>query len=359
MTNKLNVLQIIDSLEVGGAEVMAVNIANGLSDRKKKSHICVTRKEGLLKRKIDNSVEYLYLNKKKVIDVKATLKLKKYVKEHSITIIHAHSSSFLIAILVKILIPSIKIVWHDHYGKAENIEKRNFKALKLSSLFFNSIISVNNILFLWAKEHLFTKKIKYVANFSVLNKLDVKKTILKGIEGKRIICLAVFRPQKDHLNLLAAFLKLQNNFPEYTLHLVGQYKNDTYNKKIKEFIKHNHLQKKVFIYGAVLDISHVLSQADIAVLSSSSEGLPVSLLEYGLAGLSVVVTNVGECKNVVNGFGLIVEKNNSMALFLALEQYIKDKELRMKMGKNFKKHIESNYSEKIYFDKLIEIYREC
>ena len=49
----LKVIQIIDSLNVGGAEVIAVNIANGLSKEGVESHICTTRKEGLLKSNID------------------------------------------------------------------------------------------------------------------------------------------------------------------------------------------------------------------------------------------------------------------------------------------------------------------
>ena len=47
--NKLNILQLIDSLHPGGAEMMAVNIANGLSDVGINSHISTTRLEGALR----------------------------------------------------------------------------------------------------------------------------------------------------------------------------------------------------------------------------------------------------------------------------------------------------------------------
>ena len=48
--NDLGVIQVIDSLDAGGAEVLAVNIANALSETGMNSHLCVTRKEGVLKK---------------------------------------------------------------------------------------------------------------------------------------------------------------------------------------------------------------------------------------------------------------------------------------------------------------------
>jgi len=61
---KLKVLQIIDSLNAGGAETMAVNIANALFYNEVDSFICASRKEGKLVDNIDNHVGYLFLNKK-------------------------------------------------------------------------------------------------------------------------------------------------------------------------------------------------------------------------------------------------------------------------------------------------------
>ena len=63
MNKKIKVLQLIDSLQVGGAEVLAVNIANALSNEGVESHLCVTRNEGPLKENIKPSVGYLFLEK--------------------------------------------------------------------------------------------------------------------------------------------------------------------------------------------------------------------------------------------------------------------------------------------------------
>ena len=61
----MRILQLIDSLEAGGAERMAVNYANALATTLEFSSLVATRKEGPLLGEIDSKVIYLFLNKKK------------------------------------------------------------------------------------------------------------------------------------------------------------------------------------------------------------------------------------------------------------------------------------------------------
>ncbi|MBC8643962.1 hypothetical protein H9W95_07615 [Flavobacterium lindanitolerans] len=56
----MRVLQLIDSLEAGGAERMAVNYANGLANRIAFSALAVTRKQGILKEQLDKAVLYTF-----------------------------------------------------------------------------------------------------------------------------------------------------------------------------------------------------------------------------------------------------------------------------------------------------------
>lgn len=354
---KLKVIQIIDSLAVGGAEMMAVNIANALLKVEVESHLCVTRAEGNLKLKLHENVNYVFLKKRFSVDVLAIFKLKKYIKQHNIDIVHAHSSSYFIASIIKILYPKIKLIWHDHYGNSELLNKRKKQPLKFFSKKFTAIISVNNKLKEWATINLNTKNTLYLPNFASL-KGNVKKTNLKGVTGKRIVCVAGFRAQKDHLNLLKAFKIIIKNHKDWTLHLVGNSNNNNYFKSITSYVLDNHLSKKVFIYHNATDINYILSQASIGVLSSASEGLPVALLEYGLAKLPVVITNVGECKQVLdNGkYGMLVTPNNATALAESLEELMYNTSLRTNYATNFNKHILENYSEQNFIHKLVEIY---
>jgi hypothetical protein len=69
----MRVLQIIDSLEAGGAERMAVNYANALANEIDFSALVVTRKEGNLRNQINNNVPYLFLNKRSTLIVRYSI----------------------------------------------------------------------------------------------------------------------------------------------------------------------------------------------------------------------------------------------------------------------------------------------
>jgi glycosyltransferase involved in cell wall biosynthesis len=173
--------------------------------------------------------------------------------------------------------------------------------------------------------------------------------------------VAGLRPEKDHLNLLSAFLLLLKKYSEVSLHLIGKdYYND-YSKDLKKFINENNLKEHVFIYDSCFDIDNILKQASIGVLSSKTEGLPISLLEYGLAKLPVVVTDVGDCsKLVVHDFnGKLVKKENSYELMKSLLFLLKNEEKSFSFGVRLEKKVCNNYSLDKYIEKLIEIYGIC
>ena len=112
----MRIVQIIDSLEAGGAERMAVNYANALANEIDFSALVVTRKEGDLRNQINTNVPYLFLNKGSALDIIALLQLRKFILKNNIEIIHAHGTSFFFAFLLKLVLPSVKLVWHDHLG---------------------------------------------------------------------------------------------------------------------------------------------------------------------------------------------------------------------------------------------------
>jgi glycosyltransferase involved in cell wall biosynthesis len=357
---KIKVLQIIDSLNTGGAEVLAVNIANSLVDIGYESHICTTRKEGDLKKQIKNNVGYLFLERNKTIDLKAIKVLLKYIKKHKINYIHAHASSSFIGFLVKLFSPSVKLIWHDHYGNSEFLKERKTIALKLFSYFFSAIISVNKILEFWAKDKLACSKVFFVNNFVEFRNLS-KQTHLKGSEGKRIVILAGFRPQKDHMTLLKAFRRILQEFPDWSLHFVGKVYDDDYSKGIIEFIEKNKLNNSVFFYGVKSDVKFILEQSSIGVLSSKSEGLPLALLEYGLAKLPVVITNVGECRTVLNSGenGVLVEPENSESLYFGLKSMINSDTQKEEFSRKLNETVLRDYSKESVIYKYSNIYKNC
>ncbi|WP_372758029.1 glycosyltransferase [Mariniflexile sp.] len=355
----MKVLQLIDSLHAGGAERVAVNYANALSTRIDKSYLCATREEGLLKDSILKDVGYLFLKRKSTLDFKAIKRLHKFVKAERIDKLHAHASSFFIGTIIKVLNPRVLLIWHDHYGESEFLRNRPILVLKCCSWFFSHVITVNTKLENWSKNVLQIKAVSYLPNFARAN--DVKaETELKGEDNKRIICLANLRPQKDHINLLNAFIEVRALKPDWTLHLVGHYNEDDYYKTIKRIILQQHLENHVFIYGSRPDVYHILSQSSIGVLASKSEGLPVALLEYGLAKLPVVATNVGDCKNVISNKaeGILVDAQNSKELAEALLVYINDLDLRNQVAENLHLKVMSTFSETNVMESLLNIYKK-
>lgn len=353
----LKVIQIIDSLSVGGAEMLAVNIANSLSESNIESHLCVTRKEGELKNNIHKNVNYIFLNRKKTFDFSAILKLRKYIKTHQIAIIHAHSTSSFVAVCVKILYPKIKIVWHNHTGNYINLKGFKLRVLKSYSKFISYTISVNKDLDFWVKNTLKFKRCSYLANFSIFINSN-QTTKLKGIDSKRIVHVGGLRAVKDHFNLLEAFKIFKKDFPDWTLHLIGKDYKDSYSVKIKNYIIDNNLSENVFLYGVCSDIKYILSQARIGVLSSESEGLPISLLEYGLANIPVLVTDVGECKSVVNNKNAVVKSQDSSKFAKALNNIVTNDTIEKEIKTDLHKTVQNNFSKEIIIKQLINIYHQ-
>jgi len=65
-----------------------------------------------------------------------------------------------------------------------------------------------------------------------------------------------------------------------------------------------------------------------------------------MAGLPVVCTNVGQCAEVINNYGKIVETENSKMLYEGISAYLDDWLKRKVDGKLFQQEVEKNYSEK-------------
>lgn len=344
----MRIIHIIDSLETGGAERIAVSYANALVGTIEFSGLVVTRKEGPLLNQLFSEVSYLFMDKKKSIDLKSLIKLRKFVIKNQVEIVHAHSTSFFTAFLLKISYPKVKLIWHDHYGDSEFLLKRPAFWLKVILPFFTGIIAVNRKLKNWSEKNMHFNNVVYLPNFpSEENKIS-EETILYGIQGKRIISLANLRVQKDHFLLLEVAKKMKKSHPEWTFHLVGKDFEDNYSKKIKSMILDFNLEDTVFIYGSRNGIKNILNQSDIGILTSQSEGLPLALLEYGFYGKPVVVTNVGEIPSLIqdgiNGF--LVESGKVKLFYDSIIKFIENASLASRCGKELQNVILNNYSER-------------
>lgn len=343
----MRIIQIIDSLEAGGAERMAVSYANSLAKKIEFSGLVVTRKEGALISQLDQGVSYLFLNRKKVIDFSTIFRLRDYVNRNKVTVVHAHSTSFFLAFLLKLSCPTVQLIWHDHYGDSEFLVQRPRIVLRGVIPFFSGVVAVNQKLKVWTQQKLNFKNTIYLPNFPSEENNQRAETFLKGVSGKRILCLANLRAQKDHFLVLEVATKLKVSHPEWTFHLVGKDFEDDYSQKIKDSIIAFALEKKVFFYGTQQDIAHILQQSIIGILTSQSEGLPVALLEYGMHKKPVVVTAVGEIPSLIvhgtNGF--LVAAQEQEVFYEALVELINSEELQMEFGQKLYQTVVAHNSE--------------
>ena len=348
----IRIVQLIDSLEPGGAERMAVNYANALAERIAFSGLIATRAEGDLKATLGTAVPYLFLNRTAKVDVKAWLKGAKFLKQHNITQLQAHGSSLFFAILLKLTRPSLQIIWHDHLGKRPE-QKRNL-SIQIGSFFVAKVLVVNDALEQWAKKKLWCKNILRVANFTTPT-TEVEHTFLKGNEGKRIVCLANLKPPKNHYFILESFKESGIHERGWTLHFVGKDFNNSYAKRLKEYIKEQELTEKVYFYGSCADTQHILNQAHAGILGSTYEGFPVVLLEYGLAGLAVIATDVGYNAQLIQSeqTGWLIPSNEKGNAVKALVDLANNTEKSNTLAHNLKQLVTTKFSKEKVIQEVI------
>ncbi|MCL6219160.1 glycosyltransferase family 4 protein [Zunongwangia pacifica] len=352
----MRVLQLIDSLHPGGAEKMAINLFKELNNSGIECFICTTRQEGLLKSEIIDFSKYLFLKKRNSIDVKALRSLYLFIKSKKINIIHAHGTSYFTAFLIKFAFSKkVTLIWHDHYGNSEFLEHRPYKILRFCSKWFDGVVCVNNVLLTWCKSKLLASKYLMINNFVSLPEGKVDSLQLNGSQSFKLICIANLRPQKNHHFLLNVFNEIVDHY-EISLHLFGKDFYDAYSEEIKKKVDE---MSNVYYYGSQKITKAILKQANVGLLVSKSEGLPLALLEYGMAGLPVICTVVGECREVIGNFGLLIPSDDEKALNIAIKTYFTDENMRNEHSNRLKDHIFNRFGAQKNIGEFIDFYEQC
>ncbi len=348
----MRILQLIDSLEAGGAERMSVNFANELAERIDFSGLVCTRAEGPLQKTLSDKVAYFFMHKKKALDFKALFRLKSFVKKNKVEIIQAHSSSFFTAVLLKILMPKLKIFWHDHYGNRSNMPQFSRRVLQICSMFFTGILVVNGYLKLWAHKYLFCKNIMFLENFVSEQKM-LTGLCLPGENGKRIIQIANLKYPKNHVLSLEVAQIVSEKYTNWTFHFIGKDFKDAYSENLFKIIADSNLTSQVFFHFNT-QIDDYVNQAEICILTSESEGLPVSILEYGKFSKAVVSTHVGQIDAVIdNGVsGFLVPSGEAFIFAKKVIELIEDETLREQFGENLFQKVKNNFT----FDAVSDSY---
>lgn len=155
-------------------------------------------------------------------------------------------------------------------------------------------------------------------------------------------CVARLSKEKNHLLLLEAFAAVYAKNPHARLVLVG----DGAEKfALQHFVQKHHLEKGVSFAGEVPDVRPYLQGADVFVLPSQIESLPLSLLEACACGLPAIVSRVGDMPRVVahGETGFVFNGKDPVLLSALMAELLENADLREQMGKNARTRTEKNY----------------
>jgi glycosyltransferase involved in cell wall biosynthesis len=358
MSSQTRVLHVVDSLDPGGMERVAVNLANVMPRDRFACGLCATRRGGALASLVAADVERVDLNRTRRLDLGAIRRLAAYVRSARIEILHAHGTSLFTAAAASCFPPHPAVVWHDHYGLYP--APRPTRAYRLAALRVSAVVAVTEELADWARRALGVRndRVWYVPNFTTTPPAAPGAPDLPGRPGRRIVCVANLRPQKAHLDLVRAFRTVRDRVPDAHLLLAGTGSDDAYVQTIQRAVVDQGLTNSVTFLGHRADIAAVLRACDIGVLSSSGEGFPLALVEYGMAGLAVVATAVGQCAEVLDGgrAGRLTAPGDPGQLAEALIELLQSSDRRDDLGRRLRDRVEQRYSQHAVVQQIGMVY---
>jgi glycosyltransferase involved in cell wall biosynthesis len=352
-------MHLTDTLEIGGAERMAVSLANSLPRTRFEPHVCTTRRTGPLSDTIASDVGVFSLNRRRTLDVRALWSLVAYIRQHNIQILHAHGSAVFVSAAASMFRPYPTVIWHIHYGRHATGDNSGWRYRLIKSRVSRSI-AVSEPLAAWAKKvvGMPAEKVAYIPNFSLLPKSNGGTLGLPGKRGSRIVCVANFLPEKDHINLLRAMEIVVKVRPDACLLLVGGGNNSGCETGVRAHIKTAGLGMNVNLLGQRRDVHEILRAVDIGVLSSEAEGLPLALIEYGEAGLPVVVTEVGQCADVVDHglAGVVVPAKSPADLARGILSLLMAPQRSKHLGDKLRLRVQQDFSKQRIVERVYEMY---
>ena len=159
------------------------------------------------------------------------------------------------------------------------------------------------------------------------------------------MCLANLRPQKDHPTLLRAFARVVSEFPDAHLLLAGSGSDERYRRRLEELTTSLGLEGAVSFLGSREDVPALLDECDVGVLSSSSEGFPLALVEYGMARLSAIATRTGQCADILDegDAGCLVDCGDDRGLADAMRGLLANPSTRAGLAKRLHDRVARHY----------------
>ena len=321
----MRILQVITSLDMGGAETLVVNLIPRLQALGNTVDLCVfngTETPLTQRLKKESPQTKIYALGHGVYNPLYIFKLVKIMKNYDI--VHTHNSSPQLFVAIASLFNSPKLVSTEHNTSNR---KRNWKWYRPIESWmysrYNHIICISKIAEEKLREYMGGKWLvessnRYKSITTINNGIDVNaiseavpcKELLELKENRKaILMVAGFRKQKDQDTILKALTLLDKNKFEVWFAGIGERM-----EEVQQLAKSLGVDDRVRFLGLRTDIPNVLKAADIIVMSSHWEGLSLSNVEGMSAHKPFIASDVNGLKEVTKGYGILFPHEDAKAL---------------------------------------------
>ncbi|WP_324719184.1 glycosyltransferase family 4 protein [Salinimicrobium sp. HB62] len=313
-------------------------------------------------------------------DIKAVFKLYNFLKKEKPLIVHTHTPKAGIVGMMAAKMAGVPIRLHTVAGlplmessgiKRYILEQVEGLTYRLATKIYPNSYGLQEIIL--DKKFSSAEKLQILGKgssngidtsyfnpdlYQTADKLRIKK--LWGIAADDLVLIFVGRLVRDKgINeLLQAFKKLVTMYPHITLLLVGPFEQEL--NPIKEenlqLIKEH---SKIIATGYQEDVRCFFAISDLLVFPSYREGFPNVVLQAGSMRLPTITSNINGCNEIIcEGInGIIIPVKDEKKLFLAIERFIKDVELRKKISGVSREIISQNYERKKFWEILLKEYK--
>jgi glycosyltransferase involved in cell wall biosynthesis len=316
------ILNLIESSGPGGAESIMLTLANYQHELGFESTVCL-QKEGWVSNRVNQLGLKLLLNPlKSSIDFLWLKKMYQYVKNHDIKLIHSHefAMNFHGTLLSQISgVPCITTV----HGKKYYPDKWSRRFIYRYISKHSNLVAVSDDLkqFLVSEIEIKDRLINVLPNgvniddFKPSDLVRTETRLKLGITDDQVLIGAVgnLYPVKGHTFLIDAAALVCKEYPQTVFMIAGR---GQLEQELKEQAAQLGIENNILFLGFRDDVHRLLQAMDVFVMSSLSEGLPVSILEAMASRTPVVSTDVGGIPEVIihNETGYLMKSGSAESL---------------------------------------------
>lgn len=336
----MKILQVIPYFCFGGAETMCENLTYALTERGHQVTVVslYNEKTPISQRMEDRGVRILYLDKKLGMDVSMVPKLRKIMKAEKPDVVHTHLDVIKYAAAAARL-SGIRTCIHTVHNVADKEAEGRIQKI------------INTVYFKlgWSRPVALSPQVqKTIVDFYgmpqeesvpvIYNGVDMGRCLTKATyaSGKTLKLLHVgrFNEQKNHTGLLEAFQLFRQSCPESELILLGD---GELLEQTKQLANNLGILDSVRFLGSQSNVYPYLQQADIFLLPSKYEGMPMTIIEAMGTGLPIVATAVGGVPDMITHevSGLLTGEDPQEICGACL-RLARDEGLRQRLGQQAK-----------------------